>query len=145
MRGPILCVAIAGAALAQAPVPGDAPARSVIAQGVPLRVTLGRRVVVKKVGDPIQGRLVEPVYVFDRIAVPAGTVVEGHVARIGGVPLRRRAIAMLSGNLTPPRKVYAQFDTIVLTDGSRLALATTPSTGTAHIAAVETSAARRSG
>ena len=74
MRGPILFVAIAGAALAQpAPVPGDAPAGPVIARGVPLRVALGRRVVVKKVGEPIHGSLTESVYVFDRIAVPAGT------------------------------------------------------------------------
>ena len=128
MRGLILFVAMVGVAPAQpVTVPG----------GVPLRVALSRRVVVKRVGDPIEGRLIEPVYVRDRIAVPAGTVVEGHVAKIGGVPLGRRAISLLSGNLTPPREISAQFDRLVLKDGSRLALLTTPSKGTAYAATVE--------
>jgi hypothetical protein len=79
---------------------------------------------------------VDPVYVFDRVALPAGTVVEGHVAKIGGVPLSRRLTAILSGNLTPPREVRAQFDTVVLGDGSRFPLHTSPSRGTAHTARI---------
>jgi hypothetical protein len=95
-------------------------------------VALERRVAVKRVGEPIQGRLVEPIYVFDRVVLSAGSVVEGHVAEIGGVPVRTRFTAMLSGNFTPPRQVRAQFDALVLSDGSRLALRTSPSRGTAH-------------
>jgi hypothetical protein len=79
---------------------------------------------------------VDPVYVFDRVALPAGTIVEGHVAKIGGVPLGRRLTAILSGNLTPPREVRAQFDTVVLGDGSRFPLHTSPSRGTAHTARI---------
>ncbi|MDR3719844.1 MAG: hypothetical protein P4K98_13680 [Bryobacteraceae bacterium] len=100
--------------------------------GVPLRVALDRRVAVKRVGEPIRTRLVEPVYVYDRIALPAGSVVEGHVAEIGGVPASRRLTAILSGNFTPPREVRAQFDTIVLNDGSRLPIRTALAPGTAH-------------
>jgi len=103
-----------------------------IAAGVPLRVVLEGRIVIKHPGAAIQGRLVEPVYVFDRVVIPAGTVVEGHVAEIGGVPGRRRLQAILSGNFTPARDVRAQFDTLVLSDGSRLALRTSLSRGTAH-------------
>jgi hypothetical protein len=103
-----------------------------IAAGVPLRVVLQRRVVIKRPGEAIRGQLVEPVYVFDRVVIPAGTVVEGHVAEIGGVPGRRRLQAILSGNFTPARDVRAQFDTLVLSDGSRLALRTSLSRGTAH-------------
>ena len=51
----------------------------------------------------IEGRLIEPIYVFDSVALRAGSVVEGHVAEIGGVPARRRLTAILSGNFTPPR------------------------------------------
>ena len=87
---------------------------------------------IKHLGEPIQGQLVEPVYVFDRVVLPAGTVVEGHVAEIGGVPVRRRLQAILSGNFTPARDVRAQFDTLVLSDGSRLPLRTSLSRGTAH-------------
>jgi hypothetical protein len=95
-------------------------------------VALERRVAIKHVGEPIQGRLVDPVYVFDRLILPAGSLVEGHIAQIGGVPARRRLTAILSGNLTPPREVRAQFDALVLSDGSRLSLRTSLSRGTAH-------------
>jgi len=57
-------------------------------------VALERRVVIKHPGEAIRGQLVEPVYVFDRVFLPAGTVVEGHVAEIGGVPARRRLQAI---------------------------------------------------
>jgi len=108
-----------------------------IPSGVPIRVALERRVAIKGTGEPIEGRLVDPVYVFDRVALPAGSVVEGHIASIGGVPARRRLISILSGNLTPPREVRAQFDGVVLGDGSRLSMRTLPSRGTAPTARVQ--------
>jgi len=133
MLGGMALLTIAGAAPAQqAPAVPSAQPGAVIPSGVPLRVALERRVAIKRVGEPIQGRLVDPVYVFDRMVLPAGTVVEGHVAVIGGVPILRRLTAILSGNLTPPREVRAQFDALVLSDGSRLSLRTAPSRGTAH-------------
>ncbi|MEO8661387.1 MAG: hypothetical protein ABI693_23155 [Bryobacteraceae bacterium] len=104
--------------------------------GVPLRIALDRRVPIGHVGDPIQGRLVDPIYNFDRMVLPAGALVEGRIAEIGGVPLRRRVTAILSGNFTPPRDVRAQFDTLVLGDGSRFPLRTAPSRGAAYTARV---------
>jgi hypothetical protein len=107
-------------------------AGATVASGVPLLVALERRVAIKRVGEPIQGRLVDPVYVYDRVVFPAGIVVEGHIAEIGGVPIGRRLIALLYGNLAPPREVRAQFDALVLSDGSRLSLRTEPARGAAH-------------
>jgi hypothetical protein len=121
MRGFLGWLAISVAALAQT-----------IPPGVPLRVALEGRVVTKRVGEPIRGRLVESVYVYDRVALPAGCVVEGHVAKIGPVPIGRRLSALLSGNFTPPREVLAQFDAIVLGGGSQLSLRTAPARGAAH-------------
>ena len=103
-----------------------------VPSGVPLRVALERRVPIKRVGEPIQARLVESVYVYDRVALPAGGVVEGHIAEIGGVPAGRRITALLSGNFTPPREVRAQFDALLLSDGSRLPIHTSLARGTAH-------------
>jgi hypothetical protein len=101
-------------------------------------VALERRVAIKRVGEPIQGRLVDPVYVFDRVVLPAGSVVEGHIAEIGGVPVRRRLTAILSGNFTPPREVRAQFDALVPIGGARLSLRTSLSRGTAHTMRIAT-------
>ena len=133
MGGFILLLSIAMAASAQrAPVSPDAQSAMTVPTGVPLRVALERRLVIKHVGDAIQGRLVDPVYVFDRMIFPAGSIVEGHVAEIGGVPAARRLRAILSGDLTPARDVRAQFDALALSDGSRLPLRTSFSRGTAH-------------
>jgi len=121
------------ATLAQnVPLPPGTQPGTTVPSGVPLRVALERRVAIKRVGEPIHGRLVEPVYVYDRVALAGGTAVEGHIAAIGGVPARQRLKAILAGNFTPPRDVRAQFDAIVLSDGSRLAFRTSLSRGTAH-------------
>jgi hypothetical protein len=133
MRGCVLLFLVAVAALAQqVPLAPGAQPGTTVPSGVPLRVALERRVAIKRAGEPIQGRLVDPIYVYDRLVLPAGTVVEGHIAKIGGVPIGRRLTALLYGNLTPAREVHAQFDALVLSDGSRLSLRTTPSRGTAH-------------
>jgi hypothetical protein len=137
MRGFLFLLTMAAAARAQpVPAPPGAPQGIVVSSGVPLRVALERRVIVKRVGEPIQGRLVEPIYVFDRMILPAGSLVEGHVSEIGGVPFGRRLQALLYGNLTPPRDIHAQFDTLVLNDGSRISLHTAPARGTPHTARV---------
>lgn len=133
MPGCLALLTIAVAALAQeASVPPGAQPGTTVPSGVCLRVALERRVAIKRAGEPIQGRLVDPVYVFDRVVLPAGSIVEGHIAEIGGVPTSRRLTAILSGNLTPPRQVRAQFDALVLSDGSRLSLRTSLARGTVH-------------
>ncbi|MGA3079539.1 MAG: hypothetical protein ABSG56_38425, partial [Bryobacteraceae bacterium] len=129
----LVLLLIAAAALAQeAPAAPAAQPGTTIPSGVPLRVALERRVAIKRAGEPIQGRLVDPIYIYDRVVIPAGSVVEGHIAAIGGVPIGRRLQALLYGNLTPPREVRAQFNALVRSDGSRLSLRTEPSRGTAH-------------
>lgn len=140
MRGLTVLFAVAGAVLGQqAPVAPSIQSVATVPPGVPLRVALESRVAIKRVGEPIQGRLVDPIYVYDRVAIPAGTVVAGHIAEIGGVPLLRRLTALLYGNLTPARPVRAQFDTLARSDGSRLSLCTSLSRGTAHTARIANS------
>jgi hypothetical protein len=132
MRVFLICLTLAAAAAQEAPVAPAIQPGTTIAAGVPLRVALEHRVAIKRVGEPIQGRLVDPIYVFDRMLLPAGSLVEGHIARIGGVPIARRLTALLYGNLTPPREVRAKFDALLLSDGTWLSLNTSPSRGTAH-------------
>ncbi len=130
MRRCVVVLAMAVTVLAQdTPV---VPQSTTVRADVPIRVALEHRVPVRRVGEPVRGRLVEPVYVFDRVALPAGTIVDGHIAEIGGIPFSRRLTAILSGNLTPPRDARAQFDALTLSDGSRLALHTSLSRGAAR-------------
>src|SRR5258708_37625224 len=87
---------IASSALAmgqdQAP-PSTPPADSTPAQTIaltvtrntPLQVALDKEVRVRKVGQPVHGRLVLPVYAFNRMVVPAGAGGHRHIAQIPGL------------------------------------------------------------
>lgn len=89
-----------------------------------LQVVLDREVRLRAVGQPIHGRLVEPVYVFDKLVVPVGTEVNGKIARIDGVSAGARTMAALDANLTPARKIQVEFTELVLADGRHIAVQT---------------------
>jgi hypothetical protein len=84
--------------------PGDQPGTTV-PSGVPLPVALERRAAIERVERTDPGTVGDLVYVLRP---------DGPSAR------------------TPPREFRAQFDALVLSDGSRLSLSTSLSAGTAH-------------
>jgi type IV secretory pathway VirB10-like protein len=98
----------------------SAPAPTIaltVARNTPLQIALDREVRIRKAGQPIHGRLVQPVYAFDRLVVPAGTEVNGHIARIEAMSKKKRALGILNADLTPARKVEVEFDQLVLAEG----------------------------
>lgn len=105
----------------------------VVTAGRALRVALDERVTVKRVGQPIAGILVDAVYAYDRIVVPAGTRVRGHVERLDNPSKLRRVRAMLSGDFTPARTVVLQFDALVLPDGVEMPLRTVVTHGVENL------------
>jgi hypothetical protein len=121
-----------------------APLQSValsIPTGTPLQVALDQEIHVKKVGQPIHGRIVEPVYAFDHIVIPIGSEVTGQVTKIGEISGGKRTAAVLDADFTPERKVEVNFDDLVLPDGRhfRLQSSVTPGSGQAirFVAAAE--------
>jgi hypothetical protein len=121
-----------------------APLQSValsIPTGTPLQVALDQEIHVKKVGQPIHGRIVEPVYAFDHIVIPTGSEVTGQVTKIGEISGGKRTAAVLDADFTPERKVEVNFDDLVLADGRhfRLQSSVTPGSGQAihFVAAAE--------
>jgi hypothetical protein len=86
----------------------------VVKAGTPLRVALDDRVVVKRAGQMITGTIVEPLYAYDRIVVPVGAKVTGHIARLEPPSKMARASAYLNGDFTPFRRVTLQFDSLLL-------------------------------
>jgi hypothetical protein len=88
--------------------------------GRPLRVALDQKIPVKHVGQPVTGTVVEPVYAYDRIVIPAGTKVRGHLARLDGGSRVARVRAYLGGDFSPPRQVVLQFDTLLPDDGREM-------------------------
>jgi hypothetical protein len=91
--------------------------------GTPLKVALDQEVRVQKVGQPIHGKVVEPVYSFDKIVIPAGSEVTGRVAGIDGVSRMKRAVAAMNANFSPYRQIHIEFDELVA-DGRHLPLQT---------------------
>jgi hypothetical protein len=102
-----------------------------VPQGTPLQVALTKETRVKKLGQPIEGRIVEPVYSFDKIVIPVGTEVDGQIIKLKSPSAGRRTTAALDADFTPARKTEIEFDELILPDGKRFAVHTvvTPGSG----------------
>jgi hypothetical protein len=88
-----------------------------VPNGTPLQIALDKEVRVRKLGEPITGRIMQPVYVFDRLVIPVGTVAKGRIVEIEPVPGRTRALSALNADFTPSHKLSVSFDKLVLPDG----------------------------
>jgi type IV secretory pathway VirB10-like protein len=111
-----------------------------VAKGSPLQVALDNEVQVKKVGQPIRGRIVEPVYAFDHIVIPVGSTVIGKVTKIESLSEGKRTLAALNADFTPVRKVEVGFDELVLADGRHFTLHTSVTPGSGQIIQLVTAA-----
>jgi len=101
--------------------------------GTPLKVDLDQEVRVQKVGQPVHGKIVEPVYAFDKLVVPAGTEVVGKISAIDRVPKTRRTLAAMNREFSPSRQVHIDFSELVMPDGRHLPLQTDVSPGSGGI------------
>lgn len=119
--------------------PGD-PATTLpltLHRGTPLNVILAHRVPIGHKGEPVEGRLVQPLYAFDRMAAPEGTKVLGHVTEVKSVPRMQRVQAIMHGDFTPLRTTQVEFDTLVLKDGRHIPIQTRVSPGTGEVVHLE--------
>ena len=106
----------------------------VVQAGTPLRVALDEKVKVTKTGQQVTATLLDPVYAYDRIVVPSGTKVSGHIERIETLHGAKRARAMIAGDFTPPRYALVAFDRLVAADGRTTAIQTSASAGRQNVA-----------
>jgi hypothetical protein len=113
--------------------------------GTPLQVALDREVRVKKVGQPIQGHLTQPVYAFDHVVLPLGTGVQGHIAKIGRPGGKLLTLSILNADFTPARPVEVSFDEIVLMDGKQLPLHAAVVPGSGQLISMVDSGSAQSG
>ena len=113
-----------GACAAAADERGEGAVELVLETGRPLRVALDTRIKVKHVGQPVSGVLTEAVYSYDRVVLPAGSRVVGHVAALERVSRGARLRGIFAGDLTPSHAVTLQFDRVVLGDGTTIPLET---------------------
>ena len=100
----------------------------VVPAGVPLRLYLTKRA-PKRAAAPVQAKVLDPVYAFDRQVIPAGAVVLGTVSRLQPFSSAQRTRAILNGDFTPLRLAHIEFTTLVMPDGRKLPLHTAESLG----------------
>ena len=91
-----------------------------VSAGTPLPVVLDKEVRIRKTGQEIHGKIAEPVYVFDKVVVPAGSDAVGKVTRIGGVPALKRTYAALNSDFSPVRDVEITFNRLKLPGGNEI-------------------------
>jgi hypothetical protein len=108
---------LSAVAIAQPSAGEEIPTISLnVPEGAPLRLYLTGKV-SKRLGAPVEAKVLEPLFSFDREVIPAGTVVRGEVTRLDGVGKWRRAMAMMNGDFTPLHRGLVTFTTLTLPDG----------------------------
>src|ERR1700733_7174997 len=53
-----------------------------VPRGTAVQVVLDKEERIQKVGQPVHGRVADPVYAFDRLVVPVGTEVRGQITQL---------------------------------------------------------------
>jgi hypothetical protein len=114
-------------------VPAERTIALSVPTGTPLQIALDREVRVKKAGQTIHARLMQPVYAFDQLVLPAGAEISGHIVRIGSPGGKQLTLSILNADFTPTRPVEVAFDDIVLADGKRLPLHATVIPGSGQV------------
>jgi hypothetical protein len=102
-------------------------------KGTPLQVALDQELRVRKVGQPVHARVVEPVYAFDKVVVPVGTEVLGQVTGIEKLSKGKRTTAALDADFTPSRKVEMEFSELVMNDGKHIPMRTSVTPGSGQV------------
>ena len=115
---------------AAAPAPAET-VPLIVPAGMAVQVALDKEVRIRKVGQPVSGHVVEPVYAFDKLVVPVGTSVTGQITKIGDVSKGKRTLDALDAEFTPARSIDVEFNEFILPDGKHLPIQTrvTPGSG----------------
>jgi hypothetical protein len=124
---------------APAPSPSESIALTV-PKGMPIQVVIDGDIRIKKVGQPVHGRVVEPIYAFDKLVVPVGSAVEGRIVEIEDVSRGKRTLAALDADFTPPHKIRIEFNELVLADGKHIPVQTIVTLGSGQVVKFVTAA-----
>jgi hypothetical protein len=92
--------------------------------GTPLQIKIEKRIRIKGVGQQIEGRVVQPVFVFDKEVIPVGSELIGHVVRLKPIDRQKRFKAVLNGDFTPLHSPEIQFEVLKLLDGKTMRVRT---------------------
>jgi hypothetical protein len=104
-----------------------------VPKGTAVQVALDDEVRVKSAGQSIKGHVVEPIYAFDKLVIPVGTIVTGQIQKIGDLSAKKRTMAALDADFTPVHEVQVEFNDLVLPDGKHIPVRTSVTPGSSQI------------
>ena len=104
----------------------------VVPSGRALRVMLTDNTTVHRVGQIVTARVIEPVYAYDRIVLPVGTIVQGRITKLTSPSKMDKFQTMSSGDFSPHDMVELRFESIVR-DGVSVPIDTIARNETAHV------------
>lgn len=99
-----------------------------VSSGSMFRVQLLHRTRLQK-GMAVRGRLLEPIYANNRLAIPSGAVLEGTIADLRPSPRSKRLDAKFHGDFTPLDEPVIQWTSLSRNDGSHYSLLAESTTG----------------
>lgn len=104
-----------------------------VPKGTPVQVVLDDEVRVKSAGQSIKGHVVEPVYAFDKLVIPVGTIVTGQIKKIEDLTAGKRTISALDADFTPVHELQLEFNELVLPDGKHIPVQTSVTPGSGQV------------
>jgi hypothetical protein len=111
----------------------EAPIQLIVEKCRPIQVALDRRTTIRSGGQSVAATLIEPVYVYDRVVLAAGTKVVGRIERLDSPSKRSRVRAMVGGDFSAHRRISVVFEKIVLAGGEEMLIQTAPTEGLEHV------------
>ena len=93
-----------------------------VASGTKVRVAITQRTKLKA-GTPIQSRLMEPIYLENQLAVPAGALLQGNIVSVHPAPHSKRLDAKFHGDFTPLGEPVIDFTELSLRNGEHYPIA----------------------
>jgi hypothetical protein len=104
-----------------------------VPKGTPVQVALDDEVRVRNAGQSIKGHVVEPVYAFDKLVIPVGTIVTGQIKKIDDVSAGKRTMSALEADFTPVHEIQVEFNELVLPDGKHIPVRTNVTLGSGEV------------
>jgi hypothetical protein len=122
---------------------GFATAQTVLPTGTPLPVAIPKHLPMRT-GEALRSELLYPVYVDNKVVLPAHTIVLGHVTSLEP-DHARRVYARFNADFTPFHTPSVEFTSILLANGQSIPLATATATNGAPIFRLTPGPPRRGG
>jgi hypothetical protein len=108
-----------------------------------MQVALAKEIRIHAVGQPLPGRIVEPIYAFDKLVIPVGTEVSGEITRIEPVSNGKRTLAALDADFTPSHAIDVTFTELILADGRHIPIHTVVTPGSGQVIRFLTAASEK--